>query len=280
MKIGMNLLLWTAQVGEAQYPVLETLAEIGYDGVEVPVFVGQPEAYQPLGKKLAELKLECTSVIALTDPSMNLVSDDKATRQAGQDDLKRAIDCTAAMGGTVLCGPLTQAIGHFTGEPPTDKERERAVAVLSELAPHAEQAGVQLMVEPINRFECYMANVLDQAADLVRTVNHPAVQAMYDTHHGHIEEKSPTEPIRRHADVIGHIHYSENDRATPGTGQVDFEAVTRTLKEIGYDGWITIEAFSRAVPEIAAATAVWRDTVTDQQQLARDGYNLIKKLVS
>ena len=72
--------------------------------------------------------------------------------------------------------------------------------------------------------------------------------------HAHIEEKDPAAAIRTVAPVLAHVHISENDRGTPGTGQVNWDATFRTLEGDRYDGWMTIEAFGRALPDLAAAT--------------------------
>jgi D-psicose/D-tagatose/L-ribulose 3-epimerase len=94
---------------------------------------------------------------------------------------------------------------------------------------------------------------------------------MYDTFHSHIEEKSPAEAIRGCADVLCHVHISENDRSTPGTGNVRWADNFDTLKDVGYDGWMTIEAFGLALPELVAATKIWRRMYDSEEQLARDG---------
>jgi D-psicose/D-tagatose/L-ribulose 3-epimerase len=278
MKVGMNLLYWTTELTPEHDAVLESLAELGYDGVEVPVFSGQPEHYQRLARKLDELKLQRTCVYCITDPKMNLVSEDATVRRAGQRDMERALACTQALGASTMIGPLTQTLGVFTRQPPTDVERQRVVESLRALAPQAQAAGVLLAIEPINRFECYMANTLDQAAQIAREVAHPHVAAMLDTHHGHIEEKSQIEAIRRNRDVFRHIHFSENDRGTPGSGQIDFKGIAQVLREIDYDGWVVVEAFSRKIPWFAAAVSIWREMSDDPDRLPADALKYIRSL--
>ncbi len=71
--------------------------------------------------------------------------------------------------------------------------------------------------------------------------------------------------------MLVHVHAAENHRGTPGSGQVDWDATFAALAEIGYDGWVVIEAFGDSLPELAAATKVWRKTFSNEEQLARDG---------
>ena len=104
---------------------------------------------------------------------------------------------------------------------------------------------------------------------------------MYDTFHANIEEKSITEAIHACADVLCHVHISENDRSTPGTRQCPLGREFRhAARQIGYDGWLMIEAFGLALPELAAATKIWRRMFSSEEQLARDGLAFMKSQVA
>jgi D-psicose/D-tagatose/L-ribulose 3-epimerase len=103
---------------------------------------------------------------------------------------------------------------------------------------------------------------------------------MYDTFHAHIEEKSPADAIRQSAPYTVHVHISENDRSTPGSGGVDWKATFDTLQEVGYDGWLMIEAFGLALPELVAATKIWRRMYETELQLAQDGLAFMKDQVA
>jgi D-psicose/D-tagatose/L-ribulose 3-epimerase len=102
---------------------------------------------------------------------------------------------------------------------------------------------------------------------------------MYDTFHSNIEEKNIAEAIRSCQDVLTHVHISENDRSTPGTGNVNWQENFDTLMEVGYDGWMVVEAFGLALPEIAAATKIWRRMYDSEEQLARDALAFMKQEV-
>ena len=126
MKYGMNMLLWTSDVTEEHYGVLETLKKIGYDGVELPVFDLDVSKFTRLGKKLGDLGLECTAVTVCSDAD-NPISADAAIRTAALERLKKVIDVVAAAGGKLLCGPLHSALGTFSGTGPTGDEWKRAL---------------------------------------------------------------------------------------------------------------------------------------------------------
>jgi D-psicose/D-tagatose/L-ribulose 3-epimerase len=275
MKVGMNLLLWTGGVTADHFPLLNKIKAAGFDGVELPVFGGTPAEYKHIRAELDRAGLKCTTVTILTKET-NAVSPDAATRQKALDWLKTAVEINHVLGAETMCGPYHSALGEFSGTGPTDDEKKRAADVLRATAEHAKQANLMLAIEYLNRFECYFLNTAAGARELVRAVNHPNFRAMYDSFHAHIEEKDPAAAIRTIAPVLAHVHISENDRGTPGTGQVNWDATFRTLKEVGYDGWLTIEAFGRALPDLAAATRIWRDLFPSPEEVYTKGLGFIK----
>jgi D-psicose/D-tagatose/L-ribulose 3-epimerase len=149
--------------------------------------------------------------------------------------------------------------------------------VLRRSAEEAKKANVMLAIEYLNRFECYFLTTAAQARALVKEVNHPNFRSMYDTFHANIEEKNVTETIRNFADSFVHVHISENDRGTPGTGHVPWDETFRALRQVGYDGWLVIEAFGRALPALAAATRVWRDLFSSAEEVYTQGLRFMKE---
>ena len=137
------------------------------------------------------------------------------------------------------------------------------------MAEYADRVGVTLGIECLNRFETYLLNTHADAVRFVRDVSHPRCRVMYDTFHANVEEKDVAEAIRSCGDLLVHVHISENDRSTPGAGSVRWDATFDALREIGYDGWLVVEAFGLALPEIAAATKIWRRMFQSEEQLAR-----------
>jgi D-psicose/D-tagatose/L-ribulose 3-epimerase len=274
MKFGMNLLLWTGELSESMLPVLQSLKEMGYDGVELPLFNLDLD-YAAWGRRLDDLGLERTAV-TVRGVEDNPISPDPAVRALGVQNNKRALDCCQAAGATTLVGPYHSALGYFTGLGPSSDEWKWGVESMQQVAEHAGQAGVMLGVECLNRFECYLLNTHADSARFVREVGHPHCRAMYDTFHAHIEEKSIPDAIHACADVLCHVHISENDRSTPGSGNVRWAENFDTLHAIGYDGWYVIEAFGLALPELAAATKIWRRMFQSEAQLARDGLAFMK----
>src|SRR6266403_3260162 len=270
MKLGMNMLLWSTDVSGPEYePTFAMLKDAGFEGVEIPIFDREVEKYAQLGRRLGELGLERLAVSARGGDD-NPISDDPAVRAEAVAATRMNIDSAAALGASLLCGPLGAPLGVFSGAPPTAEEKARSVAYLREVATYAEDRSVTIALEYLNRFEMYLTNTAADLAALVREVDHPRVRMMYDTYHAHIEEKSPRDALQACKDVLVHVHVSENDRSTPGTGQVDWDTTFIALGEIDYDGWVAIEAFGDSLPELAAAAKIWRRMFESEEQLARD----------
>ncbi len=278
MKYGMNLLLWSGEVDEAMLPTIEKLKGLGYDGVELPLFNLDLD-YAGLGKRLDDMGLERTAV-TVRNVEDNPISSDSKVRAKGVELNKKALDCCAAVGAQTLCGPYHSAIGYFSGAGPTKDEWAWGIESMRAVAEHAGNVGVKLGIEAINRFECYFLNAHADSARFAREVNHPACGMMYDTFHSNIEEKDIVATLQEIKDVLCHVHISENDRSTPGAGNVNWEKNFSGLSQIGYDGWMVIEAFGLALPELAAATRIWRRMFDTELKLAEQGLAFMKSQVA
>jgi len=277
MKIGMNLLLWTDMVTPEHDALLEQIKALGFDGVEVPIFDTSDLApYKRLGDRLKALGLGATAVTVMS-PETNPISPDKAIRDAAVSHLDRVLECAQQFHCEILCGPTHSAIGVFSGNGPTEDEFKAGVETLQRAGEKAQSRDIMIATEYLNRFEIYFLTTAAQASRFVKAVNHPYVKMMYDSFHGHIEEKNQAAAIASCAGETIHVHVSENDRGVPGTGQVDWDSYFAGFKASGYDGYFTIEAFGRALPPLAAATKVWRDLFPDAKGLCRDGLAFIKK---
>jgi D-psicose/D-tagatose/L-ribulose 3-epimerase len=276
MKLAMNMLLWTDDITEpARWPLLEQIAAAGYDGVEVPIFSLDPEPYRALGGRLTELGLRPLALTAPM-PDANPVSRDAGVRRAALERGIRALHCAAAVGAELVAGPFQAAPTVFSGSAPTDEERKWAVGGVRALCEAADPLGITLALESLNHFEHYLTTTAAETAALCREVAHPRCRMLYDTFHAHMEEKDLAEAIRGCADVLAYVHLSESDRSTPGSGQVDWATTLRTLREIGYDGWFTIEAFGIAHPELSRQMRIWRPRFESEDRLLRDGERFLR----
>jgi D-psicose/D-tagatose/L-ribulose 3-epimerase len=144
------------------------------------------------------------------------------------------------------------------------------------MADHAGDA-ITLAVEPLNRFECYALNTCARAAQLVRAVNRPNYGYLFDTFHSNIEEQDAIAALQTTMPQVRHIHISENDRGTPGRGHAPILPAIASAKAAGYTGWLTVEAFGHALPDIAAATRVWRPLFNSTDEVVTEAIALIRR---
>lgn len=173
--------------------------------------------------------------------------------------LKSQLTVIAEIGGR---GAMTPAsYGMFSRrlppfEPPRGEAEDRAVLLdgLAELGEHATREGVQLFLEPLNRYEDHMVNRVAQAAELIRELGLASVRIAADTYHMNIEEDDLAAALVAVGAVVGQVHVSESNRHQPGTGHIDWPAVLRALSDIGYDGYLTLECRPRGEPVAAVAS--------------------------
>ena len=276
MKTGFNLLLWTGHVTAEHTAILKGIKKAGYDTVEIPIFEGTPDYYARLGAQLDKIGLE-RSIVSVIGPSgKNPLSADKAARAAAVDYTKWVIDCTQALGAKTIVGPMHSEIGYFTGNGATAAEIKRGISFHRKVGDYAALHDIRFALEALNRFECYFLNTMQQLSDYLDEVDHPAIKGMYDTFHANIEEKDPVAAIKAIRKHMIHVNISENDRGTPGKGHVPWAATYKALRAAKYDGWLTIEAFGRSLPALAAATRVWRDFFPSQDSVYLDGIKQMK----
>ncbi len=277
MQVGVNLLCLSGFIEAEHLPWIERIKALGYDGVEIPVLRGDPDHYAWLGGELDRIGLRRTTTSIVPGPEVSPVSADAAIRKAGVAHLNWALDCAIALGAESVGGPFHAPIGHFTGSGPSEDELRYGAEAHRAMAERAAANGIYLSLEQLNRFETYFLNTMEQARAYVDLVDHPAFRIMYDTFHANIEERSQTDAIAHLGNGMGVLHVSENDRGIPGRGQIDFDAIFRAVRATGYDGWVVLEAFGAGLPELAAATRVWRPLFPDFETLFAESVGFIRE---
>ena len=273
-KLGVNLMVWSGQAGADELRLLPAIKEMGYDGVELPVFDIERLGIPAIRAMLAETGLECTVSTALP-AGLSLI--DEASVARGVAWLRQVVEAAGALGSPLVCGPLAVPVGERRGRGYTAAEWACCVRALRQVTATASDLGVTLAFEPLNRFETFFLNTAADSARLAREVDSPAFGLLLDTFHMHIEEKSTPEAIRRSAGYIKHFHASENDRGVVGTGQVAWRQIFDALVESRYDGWVVVESFNAVIAELAGATCVWRPLAESPDALARESLAFLRR---
>jgi D-psicose/D-tagatose/L-ribulose 3-epimerase len=278
MKFAVNALIWTTEFDQRSFSLLPRLRECGFDGFEVSIFQPANVPAKEIRQALSANNLECT-VCSILPAGMNPISDDSDIRRRTRQHLVDSVKVTADLGSTLMGGPIYSPVGHLPGRRRTSDEWRWAVECFQSLGDALQDNGVTLALEPLNRFETYFLNTAADAVALCSEINHPSIGVLLDTFHTNIEEKNVAAAFLKTGNKLKHIHACENDRGIPGTGHVDFAGIASALKQIGYDGWITIESFGYSHKELAAAAAIWRDLAPTPEAVAFDGLPFLKNVM-
>jgi D-psicose/D-tagatose/L-ribulose 3-epimerase len=276
MKYGVNAFIWTANFDRSHNGLLPAIKEHGFDGVEVGVF--DPAAFDAAGirKGLEENGLECTVCSVLTG-GMSIISGDADVRRRSRIHMEDTVKAAADVGAKIVAGPLYSPVGYLPGRRRTADEWKWAVECYQSLGPVLERHGVTVALEPLNRFETYFLNTAADAVALCDAIGHPKVGILFDTFHANIEEKDIGRAFRTVAKHLKHVHTCENDRGIPGSGHVEWNDVFAALRDAKYDGWLTIESFGFALPELSAAASIWRDIEPSPELIAWEGIKFLKR---
>ncbi len=276
MKFGVNTFIWTASFDRSNLPLLPVIKEHGFDGVELPLFQPSQVEVADIRRGLEQNDLECTFCSVLTG-GMNVISSDASVRGKTRVHLTDCAKVAAEAGAKILAGPLYSPVGYLPGRRRTADEWKWTVECYQSIGDTLRSHGVTVALEPLNRFETYFLNTAADAVALCEEIDHPNVGILFDTFHANIEEKDIAMAYRSLGRHLKHVHTCENDRGIPGTGHVDWEGVFRALRDLHYDGWLTIESFGFSLGELSSAASIWRDVAPTPDSIAFEGLEFLKR---
>jgi D-psicose/D-tagatose/L-ribulose 3-epimerase len=277
MKIGVSAFAWTAEFRPHHLAIVPAVKAMGLSALEIPMF--DPARLDAAGIRLAfeANELECT-VCAILPRGINPISPDEDVRRKSHQHLLRCVETSAAMGATLLGGPLYAPIGYLPGHRPSHDEFLWAVEAFQALGPSLDAHQLTLSIEPVNRAETHFLRTATDARRLCEAVGHPRIGVTIDTFHANMEEGSLVTAVTTLGSHLKHIHASENDRGLLGQGHVDFPALVRALRQMGYDGYLMIEGFGYSAQETSAPGFLWADLNTSPEKMARAGLAYLSSL--
>lgn len=282
VKLGVSTWLWTSpfRAGEAAR-LFEKIAAFGYDAVEIAVEDPHLIDIPTVKSALVENQLEAI-ICGAFGPTRDLTSDDKQLQRTGLDYIEACLDIGSALGSRFVAGPMYSAVGKARMVAPEQRviEWERAVTNLHTVCERAANRGLEIALEPLNRFESDLINNVDDLLRLIGDIDHPAAKICLDMFHMNIEEPDPEAAIVKSGEKLIHMQVSENYRGTPGTGNASWDAYLRGLRTINYQGVVSIESFTPANKELAAAVCIWRNLAEDQDTFAREGHVFLKNWIT
>lgn len=278
MRLGLNTFLFTANFTDQDREILTQARSYGAEAIELAIADPSMVDAARLKAMLEETGFENPVLCGMFTPGRNLRGNE-AEAQTAQDYVTELIRLASSLGATTVCGPMYAQTGvtRLLNGAEREAEQRRLAKRFKPLCDLAEDAGVILAIEPLNRFETDCINTLDQGAALIQAVGHPALRLHIDTFHMHIEEADPAAAIKAHGALIGHVHASANHRGDLHRCQIDWSGFMENLVDAGYNGDIVIESFAPEDPAMAQALCLWRPLFSSREELAREGLSLLRR---
>lgn len=268
-RLGIHSFVWTGgQTQQGLEHALEKSAEHGYRTIEFAYL--RPELFDldQLARKAQALDVQIGVTMGLPRDK-DVSATDAASVRAGKQMLADAVRAVRDIGGNKLGGILYSAHTKYDRQPSADGWKN-SVQAIAETADLAKDAGVDLVLEVVNRFESNLLNTTAQGLKFVDETGSDHVRLHLDTFHMNIEEANPAAAIRLAGDKLGYFHIGESNRGYLGDGTVNFDQIFDALLDIGYQRDIVFESFSTTVVDesLSLACAIWRDTWDDNDPLA------------
>ena len=262
-KIGIYYAYWTHDWDADFHPFIDKAADLGFDLLEVNAgTITNMTSEERLGLKIhADVRDLALSYCIGLQKQYDIASEDDWVRENGIAFLKRMAAAIGEMGGGNLggiiygCWPATIPEGELDRKPYFD----RSVASMKEAIKIAEDNNVNFNMEVVNRFEQYLMNTCEEAVEYVEAVGSPNAKVMLDTFHMNIEEDFFGQAILRAGDNLGHFHIGENNRMPPGYGHIPWTEIGAALRDINYQGYVTMEPFLMPGGEVGRDIKVFRD---------------------
>ena len=275
--IGCHALVFTGEFDtQGIASSVQRAQAAGFDLIEFPLM--EPDTFDSAtARQSAEAEgLHITASLGLPLEA-DISSDDPSIVAAGQHLLNVALDRTAEMGGSHMCGVLYGSMRKHMA-PASATGRASSVDAVRSLAGRASSLGIRLSLEVVNRYESNLLNTGRQALEYLKEVDRSDVSVHLDTYHMNIEESDLFQPILDVGDQLGYLHIGESHRGYLGTGSVDFGSAFRALDRIHYDGPIVFESFSSAVvsPTLSNTLGIWRNLWSDGDDLAAHANRFIR----
>ncbi len=235
-KYSYNTIVYT---GEDYAIQSARVAKFGYDAIEL---VGEPDWYdfKEVNKINGDNGIKVSSICSIFMEGRDLVHSEKAERDKAVDYCKQIADMSAEVGSdTFIVAPSPVGKMH----PLASEEEEHAWAIenIQKVGEYAASVGVNISLEPWNRYETYFFNRLDQAINILDKLNLTNAGIHGDTFHMNIDEKNIAEAYRKTGSKLNHTHMADSNRAAPGQGHTDFLPILQTLKDINFSGYLTME---------------------------------------
>ncbi len=275
-KIGIEIFYWIDKWQEDQIAYFERVKRCGFDSVEISLVSGPDIDIERMRTALAEFDLDVYCSMGLPK-ELDITSVDESTRRAGVEYLKRCAETAQRIGSPVLGGLPHVPWLDFPEVDDFRPYRDRCAQSLREVAATADDLGINVTLEIINRFETYIFNTVGEGLTLLEQIDHSAIRLQLDTYHMNMEEDNIAAAIRQAGSSIGHFHCAASNRKLPGQGHLNWTEIRQALDEVDYQGGIIIETFPNPAAETGRTINVWRPLVHDFDEEAKQSLAFLRQ---
>lgn len=277
LKYAVHAYAWTGRWSNKTLDLIDRAKKLGFDYIEIPLMEIDLVDPAKIRERLKKVGIGVVTSTACSEKD-DITGESEAARKRGVAYLKKCVKATAEMGATIFTGVTYSAIGRRIEGMPGKRYWQRSAKGLKEVAKMAQDLGVIIGLEPINRYETFLVNTCDQACRLKEMIGEPNIEIHLDAYHMNIEENNFYEPTKKAAPYLCHYHLSESHRGTPGTGTVDWDGIYRALGEANYSGVVGLESFAEVSEAMRAATCIWRTLAPSSDYLLTEGLKFLKSL--
>ena len=231
---------------------LRKAAGLGYEGVELMLRAPAQLDAAAIAEALRRHNLAVPQVVTgelFGADGLGLVTSDEALAARSMQRGKEVVDFAARFGALVNVGRFRGRLDWVKGQ--ADPWRF-AVGVFRRFCQYAAGKGVRIVLEPANRYEVDFIHNAQDGLRFIEDVGAPNLGLMLDVFHMNIEDASIEGSFRQAAPYVWHVHLADSNRQAPGQGHLDFASILRTLREIGYAGWVSAEVLPLPDPDTAA----------------------------
>ncbi len=275
LRYAVHAYSWTDSWSNETLWVIDHAKDLGFDLIEIPLMELEKVDPDACRERLHSAGLDVCCSVVLSDQT-DITSPDGSVRASGLKFLKGCVDATSTMGGEVLSGVIYSALGFFPSEPPSRHHWERSSAILRKVAEYADDLGLTLGLEPVNRYETFLVNTCSQGLRLREMIAMDNVGIHLDAYHMNIEEDDFYKPTVMAGPHLCHYHLSESHRGIPGRGVVKWDEIYRGLADAGYSGVVGLESFVQVSEAMRGATRIWRQLAPDSDTLVKEGLSYLK----
>ncbi len=277
MRFGAHCFIFTTTWADDQLAILDTAAGLGLDCFEIAV--GDDVHFTP---SLTRRRAEALGLALIVSPGgqwppeCDLSADDPTERAAGLAWHRRQVDLAAELGAVAYTGALYGHPGTVKRRVPPADEYPRTAEGLARLAEYARQRNVQVAIEPMSHFRTHMVNTPGQAMRLLALADHPNLYVLLDTYHMITEVRDYGQAIRTVGTRLWGLHACENDRGTPGGGLVPWPTIFTALREIGFAGYVLMEAYNSSLGDFAVRRGMFHNVCPDGTAFVRHGLAFLR----